>query len=214
MLSRIVNIDLNNNHPRDNIILAKNFKENPPVHKNPEDSALFSPAMEFLKILGWDMSKLEYQAKNKLNLKFSVDGLEFHTSFNTDTFPTLSYISYEVIKRELSEEIIATFRVKFNRTRYYSQLNKKKLRGIHLFFQNIDSSKEVSDEILNESSSLNNLVLGIADIINSDFSYINNALMFFLNKLLKLNINKEEISNSVEEDFFVLLKIKLKLSAI
>ena len=79
MLSRIVNIELHNNQPRESFLMAKN-KENPLLHKNQEDSALFSPAMEFLKILGWNMDKLEYPSKNKLVLKFSVDGLEFHTS--------------------------------------------------------------------------------------------------------------------------------------
>jgi len=211
MLNKISNIALQSNVSKENLSWTKHIRESSSLHESSIDSASFSPAMEFLKVLEWNNYKMEYPAKNKLSLKFTIEGLEFNTNFNTDTLDTLSIINYEVYKREISGECAAFFRVKLNRSGVTETPVKRKLKGLHELFQQISEYKnDISEELINESSFLNSIVSGIAQNINSDFSFINNSLIFFLTKLLKININKENLLYPSEEDFFVLLKVKIK----
>jgi len=211
MLNKISNIALQSNVSKENLSWTKHIRENSSLHESSVDSASFSPAMELLKVLEWDNYKMEYPAKSKLSLKFTIEGLEFNTYFNTDTLDILSVINYEVYKREISGESAAFFRVRLNRSGVSETLVKRKLKGLHELFQKISEyENEISDELINESSFLNNIVSGIAQSINSDFSFINNSLIYFLNKLLKMNINKESLLYPDDEDFFVLLKVKIR----
>ena len=166
--------------------------------------------MELLKILEWDIDKMEYPSKNKLNLKFSIQKLEFHTSLNLDTLPTLSAFNFEVYNREVTDKTAAFFRVNLNWSGISDTLIKRQLIGLLELFQKIAILKKVTtEELFNESSSLNNLVSGIAESINTDLSFINNSLIYFLNKLLKINFTRERMNSATEENFFVLLKVKL-----
>jgi hypothetical protein len=211
MLIKISNITLQNNSLKDNLPWVKPIKENSMLNSSSKDSASFSPAMSILKILEWDIDKVEYTSTNKLNLKFSIQGLEFNTSLNIDTLDTLSVFNYEVFNSEVTSEIAALFRVNLNRSGISDTLIKRKLKGLHELFQKIASfEKETTEDLFNESSVLNNLVSGIAEDINADFSFINNSLIYFLNKLLKISFSKEKIMSVSKENFFILLKVKMK----
>ena len=211
MLNKISNITPLNNGSKESLSQVKHYRENPLIHESLADSASFSPAMELLKILKWDSYKMEYPAKNKLSLIFSIDGLEFHTSLNVDTLDTLSVFNYEVYYRELIGESSVFFRVRLNQSALSNILTKRKLYGLHELFKDIAvHEKDTTEELFNESAFLNNLVSGLAGNINSDLSFINNSLIYFLNILLKLNFNKSNMILPDEENFFILLKIKLR----
>jgi hypothetical protein len=211
MLNKISNIALQNNNAKDNLPWTKSIREKSLLPGSTKDSASFSPAMELLKVLEWDIYKMEYPAKNKLNLKFSIQGLEFHTSVNPDTLDTLNVFNYEIYNREVTGNTAAFFRVNFNRFGISNNLEKRKLKGLLELFQKIAvSENDITEEILNENSFLNDLVSGIAENINADLAFINNSLIYFLNKLLKMNFTNERKINPPEENFFILLKVKIK----
>jgi len=212
MLTKISNIVLQNNTLKDNPPWANSLRENSFLHGSNRDSASFSPAMELLKVLEWDIDKMEYPSKNKLCLKFIIQGLEFHTSLNIETLDTLSVFNYEVYYREVTGAISVLFRVNLNRSIISDTLIKRKLKGLYELFQKIaESEKKTSEDLFNESDFLNNLVSGIAENINTDLSFINNSLIYFLKKLLKINITKDRMTNAAEDNFFVLLKVKMNI---
>jgi hypothetical protein len=209
MLNKVSNINTRNIIQTEKISPLKYIRENSFVPKADSDSASFSPAMELLKILDWDTYKMEYPAKNKLVLTFSIEGLEFHTSFNTDTLNTLSVLNYEIYNRAITGDCSVFFRNKFSSSDISDHPTKRKLVGLHQLFVRIAVyEKEISGDVLNEYSFIKNLLSDNAHNINSDFSFINNSLINFLNKLLKSNINKASLICPEEEDPFILLKVK------
>lgn len=175
------------------------------------DSVNFSPAIQFLTRIEWQLKELNQAANEKLLITFSISELEFRVMIDLSVMNKLSFITYEIQKNKFDSD------------------NKKNLIVLTSILSNIlydennvsihlDALNRLFDrfEKLNISNELNGvdietmsyLVDDLTIQLQSEFEYINKSLLVFIDKLTGHRVNPQSQTNAKRESGIIIEKMK------
>lgn len=212
MLGKILNIAPGNDPSKSSKTeIYKKGKNRFKYNFKTEDSFKISPAFDFIKKIGWNISAINLPGNNSVKIIFAVEKFEFHVLINLDLIFNLSFINYEIYFRQgEGKTFFSLFRVKFNNKKFSKEVVVSRMEGLKLFAASIsglENEIDFSDE--NKNYLLNHLLSKINEQLIDDFTYLNNSLLLFLDKLFGVSIEKEKFALSEEGDAAYLLKVNV-----
>lgn len=194
MLERIVNISAGSDYkqsskPGARSRASRHLSEYQPVGN---DSISLSPATAYLSIIGWKLKKIQLE-KEKLQIEFTFDDLDFATAINPSEIFHLQKIEYSIKYSvgayaglsELNIRIDSPFVLENSQ----SIQIERHLTELKQFFNSIESSFGYKSNVSSDSYEVQNIFSEMGNALQREFHYVNNRLLSFLEKFLSLKIN-------------------------
>lgn len=212
MLDRIINIktDLNYTSGHGRKIQDRAYHGDIHSHLQLKDSIRFSPAAVFLSKINWKLREIRRKGKEKLNLLFTIDDLEFLTEIDLLNFYAANRQVY-CVTRSFDQAKPAFKIIMHFSARKKSRLNENditymKLTGIPALF-----SEAFPLQMNRNNDEIYENIYALADNLKPDiegeFDYINSALIVLNDKLGGGNfLNKFNFENDFK-DSIILEKI-------
>ncbi len=174
------------------------------------DSISFSPASKFLSRANWILKEFHHSADDKIIVEFIYGGFYFEANLDIQSVSSMETINYIIRKEESfrleNNPTIATLRIATGSVNEAMPLQKE-LKGLFQLFQRFSALDLKSELNIYNYELIDTLLDGIYSSLQSDFAYLNNILINFLEKQTdkKLNVLLNKVKKSTEVN---LLKIK------
>ncbi len=189
MLERISNISLDADFKKSKKGRYSSFKggiySRPPFNLEDNDSISFSPASKYLSKANWLLKEFNQSSEDKVVVEFIYRGFNFEVSLDLQRISSIETIMFVVHKDNsmLSDNnsIVAMFKVSLGDCTI-SQPIQKELRGLEQLFQRFTSLELKSELNIYNYELIDTLLEGIYSLLQSDFTYLNNVLLKFLEK--------------------------------
>jgi len=203
MLERIINITpgsdyKQSSHPSSRHVNA--YKHLSSFSTPSNDSFLLSPATAFLASINWKLKKI-LSENEKLKVIFSFNEFEFSTSFYLVEITQNQKIDYDI--QRSYDSYIGAYDISTKISAPISLQNadtlqiKTELNSLQDFIKSV-FNPGVSPEInWAENSEVQKIFFQMEKPLHSEFDYINECLLNFLEKFLSIKLNiKNENSNA------------------
>jgi hypothetical protein len=197
MLDKIENIAPGNDYQKSSGNNAKSgYKRSlNSSYSSVNDSISLSPAILYLSSVNWKLKHLQLD-KDKLNIVFTFDNIEFSSSLAIGEILSVEKIDY--IVKYPADPPANTNYLTINLT---SPIMKNSIDGSHIKSQLLYLTKfcisainafGYNSGLLMESIQVQELFAGLEKEIRSEFFYLNKCLINFMEKYLSLKINPEK----------------------
>lgn len=179
---------------------------------NINDSVNFSPAIQFLTRIEWQLKELSKTINENLIVSFCIAELEFRVVIDLSILNKLSFITYE-IQRSRSESgnektlIVLTSilgDILYDEPTVFLQLNA--LNKLFDRFEKLNITDELNGS---DIETMSYLVEDLSIQLQTEFEYINKFLLVFIEKLTDRKIN-DGIQNNISHELMIILE-KMKL---
>jgi hypothetical protein len=214
MLEKIINItpgsEFKNSSKSPELLRYAHASKSPYFSIN--DSVNFSPAIQYLKTIEWQLKELSKTANEKLLITFCISELEFRVVVDLSALSKLSFITYE-IKRKRSASVAGQTLIVL--TSIISEvLYDENNVSLHLNALNklLDRFEKlnITDELNGiDIETLSYLAEDISVHLQTEFEYINKFLLVFIEKLTGKKINTGTKSFHKNEQSIIIEKMKL-----
>ena len=215
MLERISNISLDADFKKSKKRRYSNFKggiySRPSFNIEDNDSISFSPASKYLSKANWLLKEFHQSSEDKVVVEFIYRGFYFEVSLDLQRISSIETIMFVVHKDNLifpnKNSIVASFKVTLGDSTT-SQPIQKELRGLEQLFQRFSSLDLKSELNIYNYELIDTLLEGIYSLLQSDFAYLNNVLLNFLEKQTNKKFKSLFDKNKGTSTQLNLLKIK------
>jgi hypothetical protein len=149
------------------------------------DSISFSPASKYLSRANWLLKEFHQSNEGKIIVEFNYAGFSFDVSLDLETLSSINSIVYKIskdrIENRYDKNISAIFKVSIGNASKGLSLQKE-LKGLEQLFNRF-SLLELENELNRYNYELiDTLLEGMYLLLQSDFEYLNNTLLQFLEK--------------------------------
>ena len=212
MLERISNISLDTDFKKSKKGRYSNFKGG--LYSNStfeiNDSISFSPASKYLSRANWVLKEYRQSSDNKVIVEFIYNGFYFEVSLDLQRINDIETVVY-LIKRDdifiKTKPIAASFKISIGGNNNANPIQKE-LKGLEQLFQRFNSLNLNSELNIYNYELIDTLLEGIYSSLQSDFTYLNNVLLNFLEKQTNIKLNQVLNKNKNSQTKLNLLKVK------
>jgi hypothetical protein len=213
MLERISNISLDTDFKKSKKGRYSNFKGG--LYSNStfdiNDSISFSPASKYLSRANWLLKEFHQSAENKVIVEFIYNGFYFEVSLDLQRINDIETVVYLIKKEDTfitsHNPISASFKITIGGNNNSNPIQKE-LRGLEQLFQRFSSLELNSELNIYNYELIDTLLEGIYSSLQSDFTYLNNVLLNFLEKQTNIKLNQVLNKNNNSQTKLNLLKVK------
>ena len=179
---------------------------------NINDSVNFSPAIQFLTRIEWQLKELSKTANEKLLITFCISELEFRVVIDLSILNKLTFITYE-IQRDSSKSgdartlIVLTSilnEILYDENNVFLELVA--LNRLFDRFEQLNINNELNGS---DTETMSYLTENLSIQLQTEFEYINKFLFVFIEKLTDKKINAGIKNNTSNELMIILEKMKL-----
>ncbi len=213
MLERISNISLDADFKKSKKRRYSSFKGNLYSRSSFDinDSISFSSASKYLSKANWLLKEFKQSSDDKVVVEFIYRGFYFEVSLDLQRIASIENVMF-VIRRDKvvfldNNPIVASFKVTIGGSNS-SQPIQKELKGLEQLFQRFTSLDLESELNIYNYELIDTLLEDIYMLLQSDFSYLNNILLHFLEKQTNKSFKSLFDKNKGADTQLNLLKIK------
>lgn len=215
MLEKIVNISAGSDYkqsskPSSHSKVSRYLSE---YHPAGNDSISLSPATAFLSVIGWKLKKIQID-KEKINISFSFDNIDFSTALNPGELFQLQKIDY--IVKYCFDSLTGMVEMNIKLASPLIIENSESIQvKVHLtqlkqFFDSIISSSIYKSNVSSDTFEVAQIFTDMQQDLQKEFNYINRSLINFLEKFLSIKINTKNdsaiLSRKLELNFLQIIK--------
>lgn len=213
MLERISNISLEADFKKSKKGRYSSFKGG--LYSNSSfdinDSISFSPASKYLSRANWLLKEYRKSKDNKVIVEFIYNGFYFEVSLDLQRLNDIETVVYSIRKDNTLinsfKPISASLKVTIGGKNNSSPIQKE-LKGLDQLFQRF-ASLNLKNELNSYNYELiDTLLEGIYSSLQSDFTYLNNILLNFLEKQTNVKLDYVHNKNNNNQTTLSLLKVK------
>lgn len=194
MLEKIVNISAGSDYKQSSKSGARSKVSHyiSEYHQVGNDSISLSPATAFLSVIGWKLNKIQID-KEKINIGFSFDNLDFFTTVNPNELFQLQKIDYTINSSHDFFAGIAEVNIQISSPldsdNSESTQVKLFLTELKKFISAVATSCGYKSLVSSDTYEVQNIFSEMEHLLQSEFHYINKSLVGFLEKFLSAKIN-------------------------
>ncbi|MEI7812229.1 MAG: hypothetical protein WCJ01_07365 [Ignavibacteria bacterium] len=180
------------------------------------DSIFFSPAVNFMSRIYWQLKEINLNGKEKIALVFIASGFEFHTELDFLSFLSMSRQQYDIsmdtTDRGKNERIMLTVSAKKQTPYLNNELNPLELTSLGILFGRIIEFGTAGEMNKSDNIFLISLLDEINDNIIKEFEYINVGFFSLVDKLVPGSIPQKVIFPEDYKEPVIIEKIKVLLN--
>lgn len=172
------------------------------LHSSVNDSISLSPATAFLSSVNWKLKKFQNE-KEKYVITFDFDDFEFTAHIGQPDLVVTHSMEYHV--KKIMERVTSRFMISvhFN-TPHFAKLNdhievKTNLPYLTGFVNELVDLNDLSYLVKADSTEVKKIFFEKEESIRSEFDYLNNCMVSFLEKYLSMRYYSDLKSNGTDE---------------
>ncbi len=213
MLAKILNITPNSGFKNSSKSpeLMKYIRGNSSALFSVNDSVNFSPAIQFLTRIEWQLKELSKTVNEKLLLTFCISDLEFRVIIDLATVSRISFITYEIQRTKTgntNEKVLLVLTSILSELTYEENEVLIRLNTLNKLFDRFEQLK-LTDELSGvDISTLGYISDDLTPYLQTEFDYINKLLLVFIEKLTGKKTFGGTIKNETREAAIIIEKMK------
>lgn len=188
MLAKILNITPNSGFKSSSKSpeLMKYIRGNNSAYFSVNDSVDFSPAIQFLARIEWQLKELSKTVNEKLLITFCISNLEFRVVIDLATLNRISFITYEIHRAKtgnINEKVLLVLTSILSDLTYEENdvlIQPNTLNKLFDRFEQLNLTDELSGV---DTSTLAYIADDLTSYLQTEFDYINKLLLVFVEKL-------------------------------
>ena len=194
MLHKIINISAGSDFKKSNGAGNQNkfLKRNAYSSFQFHDSIIFSPALQFLTNVQWQLKEISHLSKGKLAISFITSDIEFQTVVDLPNIESIKTLDYKVIKDnsedETSDPMLVEVEVRIEGINEESLPHRVTLDTLENLFHRLFVFKVENQLNRTNSVMLTELIGDLLDDLKTEFDQVNNRLFSFIEKLTESKI--------------------------
>ncbi|QQS35520.1 MAG: hypothetical protein IPM56_14900 [Ignavibacteriales bacterium] len=175
------------------------------------DSVNFSPAIQFLSRIEWQLKELSQTVNEKLLLTFAVHNIEFRVVIDISVISRLSFVTYEISRnrtgssKEKTQIVITSILEEFSYDENSILLN---LSALNILFDRYDMMNLTEELNGIDVATMSYLADDLANRLQSEFQYINKLLFIFIEKLTGKKVSDVQKKNNGKDSLIIIEKMK------